>query len=65
LTRDAGTSAILDHRNADHEMSALTERGPRPIRLAFPAPNSTPEDARRELVTLAERARARLGPRRA
>lgn len=39
------------------ELSAVTGRGPRPIRLAFPAPIETPEDARRELVALARRAR--------
>jgi hypothetical protein len=40
------------------EMSALTGRGPRPIRLAFSRPIATPDDARREMVALAKRARA-------
>lgn len=39
------------------ELSAMTSRGPRPIRLAFPAPIESPEEARRELVALARRAR--------
>lgn len=39
------------------EMSALTGRGPRPVRLAFSAPISTPDDARREMVELVKRAR--------
>ena len=40
------------------EMSAQTGRGPRPIRLAFSTEIATPEDARREMVSLAKRARA-------
>jgi putative heme iron utilization protein len=39
------------------EMSAQTGRGPRPIRLAFSQPIGTPEDARKELVSLAKQAR--------
>lgn len=38
------------------EMSAETAKGPRPIRLAFPQPIETTEDARREMVALAKRA---------
>jgi putative heme iron utilization protein len=41
------------------EMSAQTARGPRPIRLAFSAPIATPDDARREMVAMVKRARAR------
>ncbi len=40
------------------EMSALTAAGPRPIRLAFSQPVSTPEQVRREMIALAQRARA-------
>lgn len=40
------------------ELSAVTGRGSRPIRLAFPVSVSSPEEARRELVALARRARA-------
>ena len=42
------------------EMSVETAKGPRPVRLAFPQPIATPQDARRELVALAEAARAAL-----
>jgi putative heme iron utilization protein len=38
------------------ELSVTTARGPRPVRLAFPAQIATPEDARREMVALARRA---------
>lgn len=43
------------------EMSAVTARGPRPIRLAFPTPIRTPEEARREMVALVKQAREVLG----
>lgn len=43
------------------ELSAHTGRGPRPIRLAFSAPISTPQEARNEMVALATRARETLG----
>jgi len=42
------------------EMSAQTGRGPRPIRLPFPAPITTPDDARRAMVALVRRARELL-----
>lgn len=40
------------------EMSAETGRGPRPIRLAFSAPITTSEEARKEMVELVRQARA-------
>ena len=40
------------------EMSALTEDGPRPIRLAFSKPISSADDARKEMVALVKRCRA-------
>jgi putative heme iron utilization protein len=40
------------------EMSATTAEGPRPIRLAFSQPVSTPDEVRKELVAMARRARA-------
>lgn len=43
------------------EMSANTARGPRPIRLSFSEPISSPDQARREMVALVKRARAALG----
>ena len=42
------------------EMSAITGQGPRPIRLAFPEPIATPDDARVALVALVRDARAKL-----
>ena len=43
------------------EMSATTDAGPRPIRLAFSQPISSSEEARREMVALVKKARAVLG----
>ena len=43
------------------EMSAKTAEGPRPVRLAFPWPVSTPEDARVVLISMLKDARSRLG----
>ncbi len=42
------------------EMSAATEQGPRPIRIAFDEPIETARDSRTVLVELAERARKTL-----
>ena len=42
------------------EMSARTPEGPRPVRLAFPAPISTPEEARAALIAMLADARRRL-----
>ncbi len=42
------------------EMSAATEQGPRPIRVAFDAPIETAQDSRTVLVDLAKRARETL-----
>jgi putative heme iron utilization protein len=43
------------------EMSAKTPEGPRPIRLAFAKPVSTPEEVRAALVAMAKDARSKLG----
>lgn len=40
------------------EMSATTAAGPRPIRLGFSRPVSTPDEVRSEMVALAKKARA-------
>jgi len=40
------------------EMSAITSEGPRPVRLGFPAAVSTPGEARKALVAMAQDARA-------
>ncbi|MEM9294125.1 MAG: DUF2470 domain-containing protein [Acidobacteriota bacterium] len=42
------------------EMSVVTERGPRPVRLAFPEPVATPDEARRALIARVGDARSRL-----
>ncbi len=42
------------------EMSAVTAEGPRPVRLAFPAPVRTPEGARAALVAMLNDARTKL-----
>lgn len=42
------------------EMSAMTAEGPRPVRLAFARPVSTPEDVRAALISLVKEARSRL-----
>jgi hypothetical protein len=43
------------------EMSAMTAKGPRPVRLAFGTPVSTPEDVRAALIALAKEARSKVG----
>ena len=43
------------------EMSAVTPQGPRPVRVAFAVPVSTPEEVRAALVAMVKDARARLG----
>jgi putative heme iron utilization protein len=42
------------------DMSAKTNEGPRPIRLAFARPIGTPEDARAVLISMLKDARSRL-----
>jgi putative heme iron utilization protein len=43
------------------EMSVKTKDGPRPVRLAFPTPVGTPEDARAALISMLKDARSTLG----
>lgn len=43
------------------EMSAKTNEGPRPVRLAFPTPVSTPTEARGTLIAMLKDARRQLG----
>ena len=43
------------------EMSAKTAEGPRPVRLAFATPVSTPQDARMVLISMLKDARSKLG----
>jgi hypothetical protein len=42
------------------DMSAMTPQGPRPVRLAFATPVSTPEDVRAALISMVKDARSRL-----
>lgn len=42
------------------EMSALTEEGPRPVRLAFSKPLESPDEVRMEMVRMVKDARAKL-----
>ena len=39
------------------EMSVVTAQGPRPVRLAFPAPVEEPDGARQALIALVREAR--------
>ena len=43
------------------EMSAMTPKGPRPVRVAFEKPVSTPEEVRAALIAMVKDARSRLG----
>ena len=43
------------------DMSAKTAEGPRPVRVAFAKPVSTPEEARTALIAMLKDARSRLG----
>ena len=43
------------------EMSAMTSTGPRPVRLAFGKPVSTPEEVRAALISMVKEARSKLG----
>jgi putative heme iron utilization protein len=43
------------------DMSAMTAKGPRPVRLAFAKPVSTPEEVRAALISMVKDAKSRLG----
>jgi putative heme iron utilization protein len=43
------------------EMSVMTPMGPRPVRLAFGEPVTTPEEVRAALIAMVKGARFRLG----
>ena len=43
------------------ELSVVTDKGPRPARIAFDAPIATGDEARQAMITLLKRARAQLG----
>jgi putative heme iron utilization protein len=53
----------LRARNVDRygfDMSAMTPKGPRPVRLAFGKPIHTPEEARVALISMVKDARSKL-----
>lgn len=54
---DATAAVMTAVDRLGFEMSVTTGRGRRPVRLPFSAPIATPEDARREMVAIARRAR--------
>jgi putative heme iron utilization protein len=60
---DAGAATMTGVDRYGFEMSVETGKGPRPIRLPFSAPIATPDEARREMVALAKRARVVLAAR--
>jgi putative heme iron utilization protein len=57
---DASAAHMTGVDRYGFEMSVRTARGPRPVRLAFSAALTTPEQVRREMVSLARRARELL-----
>jgi putative heme iron utilization protein len=58
---DIGSASMTNIDRYGFEMSAMTEEGPRPIRLAFTRPIATPEEARAALIAMLKDARSRLG----
>ena len=57
--RDISSAAMTSIDRYGFEMSAKTSEGPRPVRLAFPQPVSTPEEARAALIAMVSEARTR------
>jgi putative heme iron utilization protein len=55
---DATAATMTSVDRYGFEMSAATAKGPRPIRLAFPQPIATPDDARLAMVAMVKQARA-------
>jgi putative heme iron utilization protein len=55
--KDATAATMTSVDRYGFEMSVMTARGPRPVRLGFSRPVSSPGEAREELVALAEKAR--------
>ena len=57
---DVTSAAMTGIDRYGFEMSAQTNQGPRPVRLAFDRPVGTPEDARAVLIAKLKDARSRL-----
>jgi putative heme iron utilization protein len=60
--RDATAATMTSIDRYGFEMSVATGKGPRPVRLGFSRPVSGPEEARAELIALAEKARREVSP---
>ncbi len=58
---DITAASMTDVDRYGFEMSAVTAEGPRPVRLAFAEPVSTPEGVKAALVAMLKDARIRLG----
>jgi len=57
---DSSAASMTGIDRYGFEMSARTGEGPRPVRLAFAAPVSTPDQARAALIAMLKEARTRL-----
>ena len=57
---DIDTASMTGVDRYGFELSAVTPDGPRPVRLAFPAPVRTPDEVRAALVAMLKDARATL-----
>ncbi len=58
---DVASASVTGVDRYGFEMSANTTEGPRPIRVAFARPASTPEEVRATIIALAKEARSTLG----
>lgn len=57
---DIDTASMTSIDRYGFELSAMTTKGPRPIRLGFTVPVHTPEEARTALITMLNEARDKL-----
>jgi putative heme iron utilization protein len=57
--REISSAAMTSIDRYGFEMSVKTSEGPRPVRLAFPRPVGTPEEARAALIAMLTEARRR------
>jgi putative heme iron utilization protein len=57
--RDVSSATMTGIDRYGFELSARTNEGPRPVRVAFPRLVSTPEEARAALIALLHDARGR------
>jgi heme oxygenase (biliverdin-IX-beta and delta-forming) len=58
---DVASASMTGVDRYGFEMSAKTTEGPRPIRVAFARPVSTPEEVRAAMIALVKDARSKLG----